>query len=438
MADTPNHGYNRPDKGDTDWHTQLNKNFNALDTAVEIRDTSGNRANYNPKNGAKFLETDTGQIYFGDGASWNPGLQFGSSAGRYLAENSGALDFTAPAEWENNGATSTNTASGTASTVAGGSSNRAKNTHATVGGGRSNLAGGQRATISGGNSNEASSKTSTVGGGNSNLADDSSATVSGGDSNIASGRESTVGGGTYNKASGNAATVPGGELAQAVNANSFVWNDGTGYHATSDHLADVLSSAETVADDDSDPTGPNTFSVGATGGVRFITGNNQVTFLDDASAGWTSTSSRAVKTNIHPVEPEQALDGVQSMEIATWEYEGEDGDGAGMTHIGPMAEDFHDAFDVGSSEKHINSINADGAAFAAIQGLSEEVDNTQEELEDTRGKLQETREELESIKTELDAKNQCVDTLQAENERLRDRLVAVEEAVDSETDQASE
>lgn len=71
MSETPNHEYNVPDAGTQDWHTPLNENFETLDTGVEIRDTDSNRSDYEPKDGAKFLATDTGTVYIGDGDDWN-------------------------------------------------------------------------------------------------------------------------------------------------------------------------------------------------------------------------------------------------------------------------------------------------------------------------------------------------------------------------------
>lgn len=68
---TENHQYNHPAKGTTDWHIPLNKNFERFDTDIEIRDADANRGNYTPKQGAKFLATDTEKVYLGDGSSWN-------------------------------------------------------------------------------------------------------------------------------------------------------------------------------------------------------------------------------------------------------------------------------------------------------------------------------------------------------------------------------
>lgn len=66
-----NHSYEKPAKGETEWHIPLNGNFDALDTDVEVRDLDENRGSYTPKDGAKFLATDTERVYVGDGESWN-------------------------------------------------------------------------------------------------------------------------------------------------------------------------------------------------------------------------------------------------------------------------------------------------------------------------------------------------------------------------------
>lgn len=63
-----NHNYERPEKGSTDWHEPLNRNFERLDRDVEIRDEEENLQEYEPEQGAKFLATDTGAVYVGTGA----------------------------------------------------------------------------------------------------------------------------------------------------------------------------------------------------------------------------------------------------------------------------------------------------------------------------------------------------------------------------------
>lgn len=78
MPETPNHGYNVPNEGDEDWHVPLNENFRQYDTDIEIRDTTDNRDEYEPKAGAKFLAIDdhermalpNGNVWIGDGDRW--------------------------------------------------------------------------------------------------------------------------------------------------------------------------------------------------------------------------------------------------------------------------------------------------------------------------------------------------------------------------------
>jgi hypothetical protein len=67
---TTNHGYETPEKGTLDWHLPLNRNFTRLDTDIEIRDSESELGQYVPKNGAKFLATDTGARYLGNGTEW--------------------------------------------------------------------------------------------------------------------------------------------------------------------------------------------------------------------------------------------------------------------------------------------------------------------------------------------------------------------------------
>jgi type VI secretion system Hcp family effector len=71
MTETPNHGYNTPEKGTQNWHEPLNENFEQHDTDIEIRDQVGALNEYEPKNNAKFLATDTGNVFIGDGEQWN-------------------------------------------------------------------------------------------------------------------------------------------------------------------------------------------------------------------------------------------------------------------------------------------------------------------------------------------------------------------------------
>lgn len=65
---TDNHAYQLFADDELPWEHR--SDMESLDTDVEIRDTDANRSNYTPKDGAKYVATDTGTVYLGDGSSW--------------------------------------------------------------------------------------------------------------------------------------------------------------------------------------------------------------------------------------------------------------------------------------------------------------------------------------------------------------------------------
>lgn len=82
MGETPNHEYNVPVQGQENWHEPLNENFEQYDTDIEIRDQEANRGEYEPKAGAKYLATDTGAVFVGDGDTWNKEMVLGVTDGQ--------------------------------------------------------------------------------------------------------------------------------------------------------------------------------------------------------------------------------------------------------------------------------------------------------------------------------------------------------------------
>jgi trimeric autotransporter adhesin len=255
-----------------------------------------------------------------------------------------------------------NEASGRVATVGGGQENTASESCATVGGGNSNTASGQYATVGGGYINIASGQYATVGGGVTNGASGEQATVSGGNRNTASGVDASVGGGNNNVASGNYATVPGGassvaagdfsfaagRKAKAYSQGCFVWGDST----------DASVECNTN----------NRWVARASGGVRFYTNAGMTTgaYLAAGSGTWASLSDRNLKESVVAVDPTQVLASLAGVPISTWGYTSED---PSVRHMGPMAQDFYAAFGLGGDDTHITTVDADGVALAAIQGL---------------------------------------------------------------------
>jgi hypothetical protein len=55
--------------------------------------------------------------------------------------------------------------------------------------------------------------------------------------------------------------------------------------------------------------------------------------------------------------------------------------------MGPVAQDFYAAFGLGEDEGHISTIDADGVALAAIQGLYALVQEQEAQIEDLEERL---------------------------------------------------
>lgn len=107
---------------------------------------------------------------------------------------------------------------------------------------------------------------------------------------------------------------------------------------------------------------------------------------------WVSTSDRATKTDLESIDPRKVLQGVLDLPLLRWRYDGEPG---AVRHLGPMAQDFHAAFGLGSSDRHIGMVDADGVALAAIQGLHAEANERLQALEDENRQLRERLQALE-------------------------------------------
>jgi hypothetical protein len=88
------------------------------------------------------------------------------------------------------------------------------------------------------------------------------------------------------------------------------------------------------------------------------------------------TSDRCAKEQFTGIDAQAILKKVAQLKISEWQYK----DHPGSRHIGPMAQDFYAAFQCGPDERHIATVDADGVALAAIQGLYERLLEREAEL----------------------------------------------------------
>jgi hypothetical protein len=316
-----------------------------------------------------------------------------------------------------------NMASGSASVVGGGRSNTATGSESSVGGGAANEATALLGHIGGGESNRVTDLAAVVAGGRLNLAAGLDAAIGGGSSNTitvsgdrgviaggsghtVSGDGGAVGGGGQNTAAGNLSTIAGGS-GNSVSAAFGSVPGGLGNCAGGDYsvaagrrakvriasvppalgigCAGVPSSGDAdgdngsfviadSADVDFVSSGPDRFEVRARGGVRFVSaidGSGAATAgvtLAAGSGAWASLSDRRAKADIAAVDVGKVLARVLTLPVYSWRYKTQ---AAHIRHLGPMAQDFHAAFGlIGDDAATIATIDPDGVALAAIQGLN--------------------------------------------------------------------
>ncbi|SPE60797.1 conserved exported hypothetical protein [Verrucomicrobia bacterium] len=311
-------------------------------------------------------------------------------------------------------------------TVGGGEQNTAISDYSTVGGGYFNIATNNTwqyeygaATVGGGQSNTASGGDATVGGGACNTASGGKATVGGGLSNIADGWYSTIGGGNSNVVTGGLyATVPGGSLnfasgwnsfaagnrAKARHDGAFVWAGGN----TIDYGSGMANRFHTYALNglvvDYDVQRPDG------GGSRWILVGAETQFPGQciatytgaylSSVGiWQNACDRNRKTDFAPVSSRAILESLSALPLRSWRYTNED---SAVKHLGPTAQDFQSAFGLGTDDKSIGTVDEEGVALVAIQGLNQKVDD---ELRAKDAEIAELRQRLEKLERLIDERN---------------------------------
>jgi hypothetical protein len=317
------------------------------------------------------------------------------------------------------------------SVIAGGQQNRIENSSyfSVVGGGFDN--------------NIERSLYSVVAGGSWNLLTNGShhAAILGGSKNIIDRSDSaTIGGGTNNVIEGDAigATIPGGFRNRAAGRDSFA----AGRYANADHdgafvWADSTKEAiDTPFQSDRD----NQFKVLANGGVHLVGGGSwaapqlhveqtssdyarlristkDLPYWDIATGGTSGVlnfystalkanvmtlhtngnittygsinppSDRNLKQDFEPLDRREILDSLLSLPLESWSYK----NSPDIRHVGPVAQDFHSAFQLGMDNTHIATVDADGVALAAIQGLNQKLEEENAEL----------RQRLDELETRL-------------------------------------
>ncbi|MCC6821386.1 MAG: tail fiber domain-containing protein, partial [Verrucomicrobia subdivision 3 bacterium] len=310
--------------------------------------------------------------------------------------------------------------------------------YSVVGGGQNNdiLANATYATIAGGiaNSIGTNSFASAIGGGSDNdiAASAQYATIAGGINNdiVANAQYATIPGGLLNTATNYAFAA--GRRAKANHTGAFVWADSQNadFASTTNNQFAIRATGGVQLSDNTPalsfgfatrqmlnlwgtdyglgvqsfgyyfraPVGANFYwyragthdnNQGNAGGgaqlMRLDSNGNLVLSI----GGYFPVSDRNVKENFSAINPLEVLAKVAALPISGWNYKTD----ATSKHIGPVAQDFYASFGLGIDDKHIATVDADGVALAAIQGLNQKLEETRAE----NSTLKERVEKLEKL-----------------------------------------
>ena len=260
--------------------------------------------------------------------------------------------------------------------------------------------------------------------------------IGGGFGNTILSSQSVIGGGYSNLVGlSSQNSFAAGNRAQALHSGSFVWADAQNADfasTTSNQFSIRAGGGVQMSDDTSLFFGPtpnqkinlysNTYGIGVQSGVEyfrsavayawFVGGVHNTASYNPGAGGavlmtlnsggltvngtFVSGSDRNTKSGFEPVDARAILEKVAALPIQRWHYTND----ASTPHLGPVAQDFYAAFAVGPDDKHIATVDADGVALAAIQGLNQKVEEKEQRIRD----LEKSLRELQQLVRELAAK----------------------------------
>ena len=113
---------------------------------------------------------------------------------------------------------------------------------------------------------------------------------------------------------------------------------------------------------------------------------------------WSNASDKHRKTDFKDVDARVVLEKLAALPVREWRYTNEC---AGVRHFGPTAQDFQTTFGLGTDDKSIGTVDADGVALAAIQGLNQKVEGLKGELSRREAENAELKQKSGSLEQRL-------------------------------------
>lgn len=152
-----------------------------------------------------------------------------------------------------------------------------------------------------------------------------------------------------------------------------------------------FSDIDLISSDDIDLDAADDVELDAGDDILMFPGANGDVKVDGAIV---HSSDKNKKHSLVAIPEKNILQAVAELPIYEWSFKGDE---RGTRHIGPTAQDFHRLFRVGHDERFISTVDADGVALGAIQGLYELVQEQREEIGQLRQKVREMEERFDLV-----------------------------------------
>lgn len=172
----------------------------------------------------------------------------------------------------------------------------------------------------------------------------------------------------------------GGQFSTAIGKNARVSHQGS--FVISDASAGFSS-------DSAYSTVNNEMTMRFVGGYRFFTNQGLTSGVTMSAGGgsWNTVSDRRKKENFREVNAEEILKKVAALPVTNWNYKAQP---KSQRHIGPMAQDFYQAFqlDGTGNDTTINTSDIDGINMVAIQALEKRTVQLQQENDQLKSQIE--------------------------------------------------
>jgi hypothetical protein len=226
-------------------------------------------------------------------------------------------------------------------------------------------------------------------------------TTASGSQSFAMGYNSTAGG-TYSVAMGYQANATGnssvalGHNVTASGLSSFALGRAVSTNGKTGSF--VLGDASTTTL--MQPAVDNYFMARFESGYLLFTNAamNAGVFLTAGDGSWNTVSDEAMKENFRQLDGESVLEKIAAMGIREWNYRSQD---ASIRHVGPTAQDFYAAFGLGTSDRSIATVDADGIALAGVKALERRTREQADEIEVLRAENRDLRQRLQRLENAL-------------------------------------